>query len=88
MCQIVIPFSPVVSPSLIQDNEQWNDLLEAGRFNYLDLEGDYPSTGPGATSYAGSNSSNLPPLDPNITPGNIPENPGWEKLDAVLLQMF
>ena len=84
MCQIVIPFSPVVSPSLIQDNEQWNDLLEAGRFNYLDLEGDYPSTGPGATSYAGSNSSNLPPLDSNITPGDIPENPGWEKLDAVL----
>jgi len=84
MCQILIPQSPVVNPTLIQDNEAWNDLLESNRYNYLDLEGDYPRVGPGAQSYAGNNGTNLPPLDPNITPGPIPDNPGYERLDAVL----
>ena len=88
MCQIVIPFSPVVSPSQIQDNEGWNDLLEANRYDYLDLEGDYPNSGPGGRSYVGGGSSNLPPLDPNINPGPIPDNPGWEKLDAVLANVL
>jgi hypothetical protein len=84
MCQILIPQSPVVNPTLIQDNEAWNDLLESNRYNYLDLEGDYPRVGPGAQSYSGNNGTNLPPLDPNITPGPIPDNPGYERLDAVL----
>ena len=84
MCQILIPASPVVNPTQIQDNAAWNDLLESGRYNYLDLEGDYPRVGPGAQSYSGSNGTNLPPLDPNITPGPIPDNPGYERLDAVL----
>lgn len=84
MCQIVIPFSPVVNPAEIQDNEGWNDLLEANRYDYLDLEGDYPNSGPGGRSYVGSGSSNLPPLDPDINPGPIPDNPGFERLDAVL----
>ncbi len=88
MCQVVIPFSPVVDPAQIQDNEAWTDLLEANRYNYLDLEGDYPSTGPGARSYTGSNSTNLPPLDPNITPGPLPSGPGWEKLDALLTNVL
>jgi len=88
MCQILIPQSPVVNPTLIQDNEGWNDLLESGRYNYLDLEGDYPRVGPGSTSYSGNNGTNLPPLDPNITPGPIPDNPGWERLDAVLTNVL
>ena len=88
MCQILIPQSPVVNPTLIQDNEGWNDLLESNRYNYLDLEGDYPRAGPGAQSYSGNNGTNLPPLDPNITPGPIPDNPGWERLDAVLTNVL
>jgi len=88
MCQIQIPASPVVDPTQIQDNAAWNDLLESGRYNYLDLEGDYPRVGPGAQAYAGSNGTNLPPLDPNITPGPIPDNPGWERLDAVLTNVL
>lgn len=85
MCQIVIPQSPIISPSEIRDNAEWNDLLEANRYDYLDLEGDYPNTGTvGGASYVGSGTSNLPPLDSNISPGPIPQNPGWEKLDAVL----
>jgi hypothetical protein len=84
MCQVYIPFSPVVNPAQIQDNAAWNDLLEANRYDYLDLEGDYPSTGPGSRAYTGSNSTNLPPLDPNITPGPLPTGPGYERLDALL----
>ena len=88
MCQVVIPASPVISPAEIQDNSGWNELLEANRYDYLDLEGDYPSTGPGAASTTGSNPSNLPPLDGNIDPGPIPENPGWERLDALLTNVL
>lgn len=88
MCQILIPASPVVSPAEIQDNDAWNELLEANRYDYLDLEGDYPSTGPGGASVVGSSSSNLPPLDGNIDPGPIPENPGWERLDALLTNVL
>jgi len=81
MGQVVIPPSTVANPLEFADNADWNALLEAGRYNYLDLEGDYPVVGPGGRQ-AGIPGEYTP--NPNITPGPIPENPGYERLDAIL----
>jgi hypothetical protein len=92
MGQVVIPGTPIVNPAEVADNSDWNEALEAGRFpnGQFDLEGDYPRSGPGQQSGNGGyvNSSNLPAMDPNITPGPLPEGPGWEKLDAVLTNVL
>jgi hypothetical protein len=81
MGQVLIPRPNVSSPLEFADNADWNSLIEANRYNYLDLEGDYPSVGPGGRQ-AGDPGSYTP--DPNITPGPIPDNPGYERLDAIL----
>ena len=92
MGQVIIPGTPIVNPAEIADNSDWNEALEAGRFpdGQFDLEGDYPRSGPGQQAGNGgyANSGNLPPLDPNITPGPLPEGPGWEKLDALLTNVL
>lgn len=81
MGQVLIPRPNVSSPLEFADNADWNSLIESNRYNYLDLEGDYPAVGPGGRQ-AGDPGSYTP--DPNITPGPIPDNPGYERLDAIL----
>ena len=81
MGQIVIPTPNIASPLEFADNANWNAILEANRYNYLDLEGDYPAVGPGGIQ-AGSPGEYTP--NPDVTPGPIPDNPGYERLDAIL----
>lgn len=87
MCQVLVPTSVVVNPLEPRDYESSNDILESGRFNYLDLEGDYPRNfggngNNGGGSYSPGGGGGYAPGD--VEPGPIPENPGWERLDAIL----
>jgi uncharacterized protein (TIGR02594 family) len=80
MGQIVIPLPSVQNPLELGDNNDWAQNLPQ-EYQYLDLEGDYPAAGPGARSY-GDSGEYTP--NPNITPGPIPDNPGFERLNAIL----
>lgn len=96
MCNVVIPASPVVSPNIQVWGEDLGDQLETQRFNYddpfvQDLEGDYPTNGNGqflsysnqsaggGTVPTGSSYQDIP-----AETGPVPDNPGYEKLLAIL----
>lgn len=80
MGQIVIPLPSVQNPLELEDNNDWAQNLPQ-EYQYLDLEGDYPAAGPGSRRF-GDSGEYTP--DPNITPGPIPDNPGFERLNAIL----
>ena len=75
MGQVIIPLTPTVNPAEVADNSDWNEQIESNRFpdGLFDLEGDYPKSGPGQKAGNGGyvNPSNLPALDPNITPVSL-----------------
>lgn len=84
MGQVFIPEPIAISPqSLNQAEDFFRQNPDIGRLDYYDLEGDYPSN----PAIAGNGyTSNSRPSNryPDVTPGPVPQNPGYERLVAIL----
>lgn len=83
MGQVFIPAPIASSPQALNRAEGASDLIAAGAYSYDDLEGDWPSNG--SISGNGYTSNSRPSYSyPDVDPGPVPQNPGYERLDAIL----
>ena len=84
MGQVFIPSPIATSPqSLNQAEEFFRQNPDAGRLDYYDLEGDYPSN-PSIAGNGYTNNSVGYTDYADIDPGPVPQNPGYERLAAIL----
>jgi len=84
MGQVFIPSPIATSPqSLNQAEEFFRQNPDIGRLDYYDLEGDYPSN-PAIAGNGYTSNSRPSNTYPDIDPGPVPQNPGYERLVAIL----
>jgi len=83
MGQVFIPSPIATSPQALNQAQSASDIISTGSYSYDDLEGDYPNN-PALAGNGYVNSSTPSTSYPDVEPGPIPQNPGYERLDAIL----